>query len=59
MRFCSVGGKSKVGVSWHPEASRTKEGTHMTKELKEALFTSVMVLVILAMFWAGMVSPIP
>ena len=46
-------------VSWHPEASRTKEGTHMTKELKEALFTSVMVLVILAMFWAGMVSPIP
>ena len=48
-----------MGVSWHPETSRTKEGTHMTKELKEALFTSVMVLVILAMFWSGMVSPIP
>ena len=31
----------------------------MTKELKEALFTSVMVLVILAMFWAGTISPIP
>jgi hypothetical protein len=31
----------------------------MTKELKEALFTSVMALVIVAMFWAGTVSPIP
>jgi hypothetical protein len=31
----------------------------MIKELKEALFTSVMALVILAMFWAGTVSPIP
>jgi hypothetical protein len=31
----------------------------MNKELKEALFTSVMVLVVLAMFWAGTVSPIP
>jgi hypothetical protein len=31
----------------------------MTKESKEALFTSVMVLVILVMFWAGTVSPIP
>ncbi len=31
----------------------------MTKEFKEALFTSVMVVVILTMFWAGTVSPIP
>ncbi len=31
----------------------------MTKESKEALFTSVMVVVILAMFWAGTVSSIP
>ena len=31
----------------------------MTRESKEALFTSIMVLVILAMFWAGTISPIP
>ena len=46
-------------MSRYPVASRAKEGTHMTKEFKEALFTSVMVLVILAMFWAGTISPIP
>jgi hypothetical protein len=31
----------------------------MTKESREALFAAVMVLVILAMFWAGSISPIP
>ncbi len=31
----------------------------MTKESKEALFASVMVLVILAIFWAGTMSSIP
>ena len=31
----------------------------MTKESKEALFTSVMVVLMLAMFWAGTISPIP
>ncbi len=31
----------------------------MTKESKEALFASVMVLLILAIFWAGTISSIP
>ena len=31
----------------------------MTKESKEALFVSIMILVMLAMFWAGTISPIP
>ena len=31
----------------------------MTEESKQALFASIMVLVILAMFWAGTISPVP